>query len=158
MKLYLVRHGEAVFSEIDQEQSLSPSGISSVKEIAKFLKTHPIVCDVVYHSVKKRAKETAHILLPSLGINVRCEEREGLKPNDPILPLADELLSEREHVMIVGHLPFLSKLASKLILADEGRPIVSFGPSTLVCLSNDEGFYQIKWALSPEFFIPCAIR
>jgi len=53
--------------------------------------------------------------------------------------------------MLVGHLPHLSRLASRLICGDEERKVVSFQMGGVVCLERDaEGNWSVRWALTPE--------
>ncbi len=61
------------------------------------------------------------------------------------------LQSEEKNVMLVGHLPYLSRLLSSLLLVDEDRPLVEFYMGGVVCLERGEkGTYRLVWALVPE--------
>ena len=64
---------------------------------------------------KKRAEQTAEVLADAIKINKEHIARDGLGPNDDVAALKDELLLSKEDIMIVGHLPFLSKLTSLLL-------------------------------------------
>lgn len=148
MDLYLVRHGESLSPTIDQEQSLSEKGKEEVQKMGMFLKTHPISIDLIVHSSKKRAEETAQLLILGMKKNIALVKKEGLNPNDPVAPIIDWINHENKEIMIVSHLPFLTKLASKLLVDEEKRPLISFGPSSVCFLSNREGFWQLYWCLS----------
>jgi len=53
--------------------------------------------------------------------------------------------------MIVGHLPFLEKLASFLVCGDEGAKAVMFRYSAIVCLEKKEsGRWAVDWIIKPE--------
>ena len=52
--------------------------------------------------------------------------------------------------MLVGHLPFLSRLASYLVTGDPERPIFQFQNAGIVCLSRTGEGWAIKWSLSPR--------
>jgi len=58
---------------------------------------------------------------------------------------------ETKDLMIVGHLPFLDKLASLLISGNENARIVLFRYSNIVCLDQkeDKG-WAVRWILTPE--------
>jgi phosphohistidine phosphatase len=57
--------------------------------------------------------------------------------------------------VLVGHLPFLGKLASKLVATDENMQIVSFQNGGMVCLedNNDNKNFSVKWAITPDMII-----
>jgi phosphohistidine phosphatase len=53
--------------------------------------------------------------------------------------------------MIVGHLPFLEKLASFLICGDERAKVVIFRYSAIVCLEKKEsGRWAVDRIIKPE--------
>ena len=53
--------------------------------------------------------------------------------------------------MIVGHLPFLEKLASFLICRDEGSKAVLFRYSAILCLvKTGPERWAVDWFLKPE--------
>ena len=52
--------------------------------------------------------------------------------------------------MLVGHLPFLSKLASRLVTGSEDTAVVSFRAGTAVCLErSEEGQWQVAAVVPP---------
>ena len=56
-----------------------------------------------------------------------------------------DLGSGTEDVMLVGHLPFMSRLASKLLTGDEAAGLFKFGPSSLLCLERtaEDGWHVV---------------
>lgn len=154
MKLYLVRHGESVSSDIDPDQPLSETGKSETEVVAKHLKPLNIEIDEIIHSVKQRAKQTAEILKKSIAPNLKPTQREGLKPMDPIEPIVEELQSSDRNVMIVGHLPFMEKLLSHLLFKEEKSGIVDFCGSVVVCLEGKDREWRIAWVVSPKLAHP----
>jgi len=54
--------------------------------------------------------------------------------------------------MVVGHLPFMARLASYLILGQIEPPVIRFQNSGIVCLERlaDVSGWQIIWALMPK--------
>ena len=151
MKLYLVRHGEAKPKEVDRERHLSERGAKDVGKVGAFLKGRGLSVDAIWHSGKARAAETARILASALDVKKGVIEHDGLAPNDPVGPVAKEIKKADADLMIVGHLPFMGRLASVLLAGDDGAGVVEFHTSGLVCLARtDEGGWAIEWAVIPE--------
>jgi phosphohistidine phosphatase len=56
--------------------------------------------------------------------------------------------------MIVGHMPFVSKLASLLLTGSESSGTVAFRQSGIVCLNySDENQWQLSWMITPDLLI-----
>ncbi|MCK4435025.1 phosphohistidine phosphatase SixA, partial [Candidatus Bathyarchaeota archaeon] len=54
-------------------------------------------------------------------------------------------------IMLVGHLPHLSKLASSLLVSDENRQVIAFKMGGIVCLQQDQQRrWTIQWMITPE--------
>jgi phosphohistidine phosphatase len=150
VKLYLVRHGEAVPEEENPERPLSRRGRAESQNMALFLGVAGIRVPRIVHSGKKRAAETADILGSSI-LGPECEARDGLGPKDPVGPIAEEITAWTEDVMIVGHLPFLERLASQLLTGDEKRLGLDFSTGAVVCLERgDAGTWSLGWMVRPD--------
>ena len=86
-----------------------------------------------------------------LKIRKALTARDGLGPVDDVTPLADKLASTAGDIMIVGHLPFLAKLALLLLTGFESAEPVAFKQGGVVCLNrSDENCWQIEWVVTPE--------
>ena len=85
---------------------------------------------------------------------VMVEARPGLAPNDPVVPVAQRLRAETEHqsLALVGHMPFLGRLASLLVVGDEQAQVVGFQMGGLVKLEPkvDRDGFSVAWALPPD--------
>lgn len=153
MKLYLIQHGEATTETVDPSRPLTVKGRSDVHRIASFLKSAGVHPGLILHSGKTRARQTAEIIATELGPDCPVKEREGLAPNDPIPALANELSGMANDLMIVGHLPFLGKLAAMLLAGSESKNVVAFRQSGVVCLQrNEDQSWQVAWMVTPELF------
>jgi len=142
MKIYLAQHGNQNPEEIDPNEGLSIQGLADVESVASKAQIKPIR---IFHSVKLRAKQTAQIFANHFSCPL--EEKEGLKPMDDVNPWIDKL---EDDLMLVGHLPFMQKLSSKLILNDENAPRVEFHQGGIVSLEqNDDGKWEIDFFLIP---------
>lgn len=151
MKLYLIQHGEATTEQVDPARPLTARGRSDVQKIASFLKGAGLGPMVILHSGKMRARQTAEIIALHLGPDWQVQEGDGLAPNDPIQRLVKKISQMNEDLMIVGHLPFIGRLASTLLTGSESKNIVAFGQGGGVCLKrNEEKTWQVAWMVTPE--------
>ncbi len=151
MALFLVRHGRSLSKDIDPDQGLSKEGILEVKQIANAVKHYGIHVSRIEHSGKKRAQQTADIFASVLNPKNGVQERSGLKPMDDVISLANEI-SSKDNLMLVGHLPFMSKLASYLMTGSTDTPVFGFQNSGTLCMDQDTDTrtWIIKWALIPH--------
>ncbi len=151
MKVYLVQHAKAAPKEIEPDRSLTEEGLRDIQKVAAFVKPLNLSVDYLWHSGKKRAEQTAEVLAEAIKVNKNMIARDGLAPNDDVTALADELAGATEDIAIVGHLPFLAKLASLLSTNSESANTVAFKNGGIVCLTRpDENQWQIDWMVIPE--------
>jgi phosphohistidine phosphatase len=151
MKLYLVQHGEACAKEVDPNRPLTEQGQADIDRLAVLLKQAGIHVERVIHSGKLRAQQTAERLAMAVAQGVELEISGLMNPNDN--PKAFDWQSESwdRDTLIVGHLPFMAKLVSHLLIDDETRPITAYRPGSIVCLEhNNEAHWQINWMIRPE--------
>ncbi len=149
MRLYLMQHGEARPEAEDPERALSTRGEEETRKISQAARRLGIRPSNIHHSGKKRAEQTAGIIAAVL--HVPAQIGRGLNPNDDIRPWGERVSAETEDIMIVGHLPFLDKLASFLVCGDAGARPVLFRYSAIVCLERkDGGGWAVDWVLKPE--------
>jgi len=150
MTILLVQHGEAKSKDEDTERSLTDGGIRKTKKIAAWLGRQHFDIIAIHHSGKKRAAQTAEIfanrLAPAHGITAI----PGLNPNDDVQAFAGQMEKIDGVLMVVGHLPFLDRLASLLVAGDSDREVVSFTNSGVVCLNERETHWTVAWAVVPE--------
>jgi len=151
VRLYLVQHGEAVPEEVDPARPLSERGREEVRQVGAFLARTGIGVEGVLHSGKRRAEQTAMILAAALAPTVSPAARPGLNPNDPTDSLAREAAAWDHDVMLVGHLPFMARLASRLVAGREDAGVVAFQPGSVLGLErSDRQRWTIAWMLRPE--------
>lgn len=150
MELYLVQHGEAKSEAEDPERSLTEKGQRDVERVAEWASRVGLRVTQIRHSGKRRAEQTAAILAERLKPSAGVIAVAGLAPNDDVTALAATLQQETESVMVVGHLPFLSRLASLLLVGDPNRTIVRFRMGGIVCLLREPQQWSIAWALPPD--------
>ncbi|TLD46985.1 MAG: Phosphohistidine phosphatase SixA [Accumulibacter sp.] len=142
--LYLVQHGEAVAESVDARRPLSEAGRATVDQVATWAARHGLAVDQVRHSGKLRAEQTASILAARLQPPRGVVAQSGMAPNDDVRPVAKTLAGEAGSLMLVGHLPFLARLAALLLSGDSERSLIGFRYACLVGLVRDAD----QWTIS----------
>jgi len=152
-KIYLIQHGDSLAKEVDPNRPLSEKGKQDINHLATFLKNLNLSVDLIIHSGKLRAAQTAELLGLAFQPRTPIQSQAGLEPLDDPTPLANELKSWSHNTVFVGHLPFMEKLSS-LLLAGEEKKILAFEPGTLICLErNNENIWTLLWMLRPQLFL-----
>jgi phosphohistidine phosphatase len=151
MKLYLVQHGEAKREEEDPSRPLTENGRIEVERVAEFLVRAGVKVDRILHSGRLRAAQTAEILARYLRPSKGVESTEGLEPlADPSI-WAEKLREVDEDLMLVGHLPHLTKLVNLLTVGSSELQIVEFRYGGVVCLERKAGgSWSILWIIRPD--------
>jgi phosphohistidine phosphatase len=148
--LYLVQHGLAHPKDVDPDRSLTEEGIEETRRMAERVAAAGLGIRRIVHSGKKRAEQTAGIFAQALGPAEGSVSRKGLGPGDDVSAFAGDLdhgVSE----MVVGHLPFLEKLVSHLLLGDEEARVIAFRNSGVVRLdAGPSGDWILGWAVVPS--------
>lgn len=151
MRLYLVQHAKATAKEDAPERPLTQLGRQEATKIAGFLAPLALKVDQLWHSGKLRAEQTAEIYAGVLTVADGPAARDGLAPNDNVRMRRDELAVTSGDTMIVGHMPFVSRLATMLLTGYESPPVVSFVNAGIVCLERtDDGRWQLAWSITPN--------
>lgn len=152
MDLYLMQHGEAMAEDVDPTRPLTEEGRAAVSRVAGRARSAGVRVDECFHSGNLRAEQTALLLMDEVGAGGVVEARPGLGPKDLVLPAAQWLweLTDVGSAAVVGHLPFLDRLASLLVVGDEENRLLAFHNAGLVRLQPDEtGGYVVDWVLTP---------
>lgn len=150
MKLYLVQHGIAKTKVEDPDRSLTDEGKEQTRKVARFI-APTVAVSRILHSGKTRAWQTAQIFAEYLHQGKSVETAKGLDPLDDPQIQAARLEEEGGNLMLVGHLPHLSLLASLLLCGDPEREIIRFRNSGVVCLERDDGGeWSLQWLVIPE--------
>jgi len=156
MRLYLVQHGPAKSKDEDPDRPLTEEGEGVVRRVAgRLAETGAGRVDRILQSGKTRARQTAEILAEALHPLDGVRAVEELGPvDDPGLWV--ERLPELEDefgdggVMLVGHLPFMQRMAALLICGDPEQPVVRFQQGGVLCLERDGKSWVVVWYLAPE--------
>mgnify|MGYP001827475917 CR=1 FL=1 len=155
MRIYLTQHGLAVPKDVDPDRPLNEQGRKDVQRLAGFLDNAGIRVGQVLHSGKTRAEQTATILAEALLSTGEPQEHAGLGPKDPLEKVSPEIAFWSVDTLIVGHLPYLGRLASLLLVSDPDRPAIALQPGSMACLEKDaEGHWVLAWMVRPELLAP----
>jgi phosphohistidine phosphatase len=151
MALYLVQHGKSLPKDVDPDQGLSDEGVAETKRIADVARGYQVKVSLIRQSGKKRARQTAEILAEALNPAGGAAAVGGLKPLDDVAASAGAL-DAAANTMLVGHLPFMERMAAFLVTGSAEKPIFRFQNSGIVCLEKDpdSGSWVITWALTPN--------
>ncbi len=151
MALYLVQHGKNLPKDQDPEQSLSPEGSEESHLVARAASKLSPTLRLIQHSPKTRARQTAEIFADHLSPEQGVQEREGIKALDDVTLVAEELQDDRD-LMLVGHQPFMGRLATYLAAGYQEPAVVAFQNSGIVRMDRDEdsGTWYISWTLLPS--------
>jgi phosphohistidine phosphatase len=119
MKLYFLRHADAVEGAADSQRPLSTFGQSEARQLGAFLKQAGVRFDAGYASPLLRARQTAEIILDGCngGASVQLELADALL-NEASQEAFDDWLGSLpgcDHVLLVGHAPSLAERVCKLL-------------------------------------------
>jgi phosphohistidine phosphatase len=123
MDLCLLRHGKAAAASgiSDDTRALTPEGRKEIRQVAAWIASREIPFFRVATSPLLRARETADLviraLLPCPDLEVWDELAPGGNPEDLVIRIAR--CDPAPALLLVGHEPFLSTLASRIIAGDE---------------------------------------
>ena len=151
INLYLVRHGKPVADYESGDPPLSPEGESEVALVASKISEMDVNIEEIFHSGKLREQQTAGIIQESVAPDVEISFKEGLKPNDPIVGIVDDMNAAQKNTMLVGHLPFMDKMAAFLLDRSHDSSGLVFRTATVVCFERiEKDKWTLLWTVSPD--------
>jgi phosphohistidine phosphatase SixA len=137
MRIYLVRHGDAVPEEdagSDRDRWLSPRGREAARILGRLLREQRIEPMTIVCSPLPRAVQTAELLAASLDYLGAISSWRCLEPSAQPRVAAGQLAGLPGATVVVGHEPAISALGAFLL----GRP--SFPPfRTAQCCAIEDG-------------------
>ena len=148
MPVYLVHHGNAVASDVDAMRPLSDAGREATARVAGEAARRGARPEVVWHSGKLRARQTAEIYWRACNPAAAFSAARGLQPDDPPVWMRDQLTGDARSLMLVGHMPHLPALL--LALLGEG-PDTEYGFPLHGCvaLEQDGDRWKELWRIKP---------
>ena len=154
MAIYLMQHGQARPKEEDPERPLDEQGREDVQRVAARLVAAGAPVRRIVHSGKTRARQSAEEVarvLEAAGPPPAVETADDLGPTDDPGRWADRLTDAgRDGTLLVGHLPYMERLASRLVAGVEEHPVVRFRKGGVLCLGrDDEGGWTVRFFVTP---------
>jgi len=140
-RIWLVRHAAAVDPTPegdDAARPLLPKGAGQARALAQALRAWGVRPDVVLSSPRRRAAETAEALTRGAPLRIV----DALAAPDAAATsaaIAAALAPEEATVVVVGHEPWLSQLASWWLSGDAGAVRVLFRRATAMSLVGTPG-------------------
>lgn len=125
MRIYLVRHGDAVHEEeagSDRDRWLSPKGREAARILGRLLREARVEPDAIVCSPLPRAAQTAELVAAGIDYLGHIESWRCLEPSAQPRVAAERLATVGESIIVIGHEPSISSLGAFLL----GRP--SFPP------------------------------
>jgi len=159
MELYLLRHAIAVARgttgiEDDSLRPLTDKGAKKMRRIAQGMLALRFSVDAIYSSPYVRARQTAEIVADAFKPHQRLELTPHLavagSPRDLIEHVAR---ARHDSVMLVGHEPYLSALASMLIAGMEHAAITLKKGGLCKLTAPELGYGRcatLEWLLTPR--------
>jgi phosphohistidine phosphatase len=144
--VHLVHHADAVGPLVDPMRPLSAHGRRQAEALAAGAAARGVRPDVIWHSGKLRARQTAEPFLRSCNALAVFSATRGLQPGDPPQWIADALAGDDRAIMMVGHMPHLARLLRLLVTGDADAAGPEFPLHGMVEVRREENG---AWALVP---------
>jgi phosphohistidine phosphatase len=159
-RLTLLRHGEAQAldsSPEDFERTLTRRGNVEAHEIAERIVHHNLIPDLILVSPAERAWSTAEIVADACELDtkqVQCARELYLATPEATWRLLARRDPALRHILICGHNPGLSQLASRFGPLPERRNLPTGGLATALWLNGQWDTMEPETASSCELYDP----
>lgn len=161
MLLLLIRHAQAAEQDErrypeDSLRPLVPKGRKVQRRVAKELRKRKLIPSRVMSSPWKRAWQTARIVVEETGLPKRARVASHALAAPPDLGALATELGEVEPdatIALVGHEPWMSELASLLLIGKQDGLTIDFAKSGVLGIETAElkpGGGTLKLYLRPE--------
>jgi phosphohistidine phosphatase len=147
--LFLVHHGDAVGPDVDPMRPLSDRGRVQVDMLAQQAADHGAKPDVIWHSGKLRARQTAEAYWKRCNPLAAFSATRGLQPTDPTSWIAESIAGETRHILLAGHFPHLPRLLGRLVTGNADAPSADFPLNGIVAMEELDGKWVERWRLRP---------
>jgi phosphohistidine phosphatase len=147
--LFLVHHGDAVGPEVSPMRPLSDRGRVEVDMLAQKAAERGARPDVIWHSGKLRARQTAEAYWKRCNPLAAFSAVRGLQPTDPTNWIVDAITAETRDVLLAGHFPHLPRLLGRLITGAPDAEPGDFPLNGIVALEDVDGRWSERWRLKP---------
>ena len=128
---------------------LSERGRVEVDMLARKAAERGAKPDVIWHSGKLRARQTAEAYWKHCNPLAALSAARGLQPTDPTNWIVDSIAGETRHMLIAGHFPHLPRLLGRLLTGDPDANPADFPLNGIVALEETNGKWVERWRLKP---------
>lgn len=154
MRLYFVRHADALAGADDAARPLSPRGWKQARRLGRFLEEAGVAFDAAYSSPLVRACETAEAILNCCGaVGASQLKKVEVLTNEASQKRFEawlRALPELEHVLMVGHAPSLAERVRTLV-GLEAEASLSMPKGAVICLeTEDQRTGTLKFFVTPK--------
>lgn len=129
---------------------LSDRGRLEVDALAERAATLGVKPEVVWHSGKLRARQTAEAYRRHCNPLAICSATRGLQPTDPTNWMVEAIAGDTRAILLAGHFPHLPRLLGRLLTGDPEAGPAEFPLNGLVVLEDVGGCWREKWRLAPD--------
>jgi phosphohistidine phosphatase len=157
MKLYLLRHAEAephAGATSDEARQLTERGKDRIAQAARGLRRLGVEFDALLSSPLTRALQTAEIVAAEYNnsppVQTMLELATGVAPAKVVAAFAS--MGDHREVMVVGHEPQLSAVASLLLTGSSERVSMQLKKGSCVALElperSERGAGELLWMMT----------
>jgi phosphohistidine phosphatase len=143
--LYLVHHAEALDARVDPQRPLTDEGRTHAVRLARDLAGRGVRPDVIWHSGKLRARQTADAFRTACNLVAQFAAIRGLQPSDPPEWIRDRVAGDAREIMLVGHFPSLPRILHLLVSGMNDGGADEFPPHGVVALVPVETRWSVEW-------------
>ena len=139
--IYLVRHGIAEdrsASGRDEDRALTQAGTDKMLRAAAGLQWLDVKPDAIWSSPLRRAQQTAELLRDAIAPGLELAIDPCLRPEADVDATLQRLRATAavQALMLVGHEPNISALASALLTGSVGGARLPFKPGSVIALEQ----------------------
>ena len=156
MKIFLLRHADAIYGLPDADRTLSQKGVEQMQSLMQHIKPSAVSeIESIWHSPLLRAKQTAELFAQHTGLNCPMETRNELIPGGSIQSLANKLETLHQDTLLVGHNPHMEALTSFLLKRSSHPSMIHFRKAGIACIeysSHPDQSWILQWYAFPSLF------
>jgi len=144
MDVFLVRHAEAIDETLDLRdpmRHLTLRGREQARALGDRMRWHDCTPAHIWSSPLVRAVQTAELLATGLETNVAVEVAPLLAPGQDARAILDALKTLAGDVVLVGHEPGMSALATLLV----GKDIGAIAKAEAVRIADGQLRWRCAW-------------
>lgn len=159
MRLYFLRHADALDGPDDTLRPLSPAGRQQARKLARFLQRAGIRFDLAFTSPLVRARQTVDLVLPitNPAVPLNPQLTSALLNDTSAMQFANwlsRLPRTAGHILLVGHEPTLSERV-RWMLGLLNEEALELRKAAIACIrTEDLRSGSLKFLVPPKLLSP----